>query len=385
VNGVRASLIGASLAVGACAALLELDDTRYPKPPDVAPRDVDAGDGGPVDAACDGNFSSDPRNCGSCGHDCFGGACADGACRPFVLASVNLPEGLALAGDAGDRVVWSELDDGDSGAWIRTCRLDECDGGTGTNLINRRAWDLAADGDQIYWENFSGFESIQTCALPSCATGGTRTVCQGYPPSRLRLTVSDVIWTYDTGGSIMLRSCARNDAGPSRVLAAPLVDVASYTFHEGKIFFAVANVITSCDPATCDGGAGTPLQSANGAAHGLTSADGRIFWLEPATQSIRERAIDAGPVHAWARVDPFSLMNVAAEGTHLFWTSSDPARDAGGLYTCEMVAAGPRACQEFSNGTPLTVSPVFPARFLLTSRLLVWTDKIHHAVMALSR
>ena len=37
------------------------------------------------DAGC--ASSSDPNNCGACGHSCLGGACTSGVCQPVVLAS----------------------------------------------------------------------------------------------------------------------------------------------------------------------------------------------------------------------------------------------------------------------------------------------------------
>ena len=45
-------------------------------------------DAAPSDAiACDADTNGDPHNCGTCGHDCCGGACAMGQCQPLVLAS----------------------------------------------------------------------------------------------------------------------------------------------------------------------------------------------------------------------------------------------------------------------------------------------------------
>src|SRR5262249_9221699 len=39
----------------------------------------------PPDAACAADASADPSNCGACGHDCRGGACANGACQPILI------------------------------------------------------------------------------------------------------------------------------------------------------------------------------------------------------------------------------------------------------------------------------------------------------------
>lgn len=53
-----------------------------------------------VAPVCDGgqSFQSDPKNCGRCGHDCTGGACEAGACRPVQIASGVRVTGVALAG-----------------------------------------------------------------------------------------------------------------------------------------------------------------------------------------------------------------------------------------------------------------------------------------------
>src|SRR3990172_1836857 len=70
------------------------------------------GDAASGDGALDGeagpctpspSFATDPRNCGSCGHDCLGGACTAGACEPFALVTFagggsDGPYGLFVAG-----------------------------------------------------------------------------------------------------------------------------------------------------------------------------------------------------------------------------------------------------------------------------------------------
>jgi hypothetical protein len=49
----------------------------------------------PAPAGC-GDTSTDPNNCGSCGHSCLGGACVAGVCQPVVLASGVCPTSIAV-------------------------------------------------------------------------------------------------------------------------------------------------------------------------------------------------------------------------------------------------------------------------------------------------
>lgn len=81
------------LSLGACNAVLGIDTPKGPTPA------ADGGDGGCGDACAvtcaQGTVrcgetcvvaDSDPRNCGTCGHDCLTGACREGVCQSAVLA-----------------------------------------------------------------------------------------------------------------------------------------------------------------------------------------------------------------------------------------------------------------------------------------------------------
>jgi hypothetical protein len=59
------------------------------------------------DAACTGPFDSDPHNCGSCGHDCLGGACVANQCQPVLLATAATPYATVVD---DTRVYWANSD-----------------------------------------------------------------------------------------------------------------------------------------------------------------------------------------------------------------------------------------------------------------------------------
>lgn len=52
-----------------------------------------------VAISCAATLTSDPKNCGACLHDCFGGACVSGACQPVAVAKIEGALGVACADD----------------------------------------------------------------------------------------------------------------------------------------------------------------------------------------------------------------------------------------------------------------------------------------------
>jgi hypothetical protein len=54
---------------------------------------------GTHDDTCTADLQTDPHNCGVCGHDRLGGACAAGQCQPYKIASGLVVRGIALDHD----------------------------------------------------------------------------------------------------------------------------------------------------------------------------------------------------------------------------------------------------------------------------------------------
>jgi hypothetical protein len=72
---------------------------------DDATSSVDAPGDAPVDASCNADLTSDPNNCGTCGHSCRYGACALGRCESWLVASAG--NVVQLAADTS-YVAWSD-------------------------------------------------------------------------------------------------------------------------------------------------------------------------------------------------------------------------------------------------------------------------------------
>jgi hypothetical protein len=116
---------------------------------------ADAADG---DSGC-GDVGSDPSNCGTCGHSCFGGACTNGLCQPFLLAGDPNKNtglfslyGLLLRGSTLYGTNWAEpnfvydvpITGGGETFFVSAgTRFQQCGG-------------LVTDGTKLYYLIFSG-------------------------------------------------------------------------------------------------------------------------------------------------------------------------------------------------------------------------------------
>lgn len=141
-----------------------------------AARDGSASDGplsdGPLtDAspdACAADLTSDPRNCGKCGHDCLQGTCSGSACQPFALVGdAAAPERIFLKGTS---LYWS------SGASTTINRVGVDGSGKEEILAPSAAppsGDLGIDGTGIYYAASpidGGPQELRKCPLSgACA------------------------------------------------------------------------------------------------------------------------------------------------------------------------------------------------------------------------
>jgi hypothetical protein len=143
---------------------------------EAAPAKVDAGRPDVVvsEGPC-GDLRTDPHNCGTCGHDCLGGACESGACvalAPNVLASgQHTPGGIVV--DATDvywvnRGTYSSAQGTNVGAQIVKCAKSGC--GNAPTVLATGSWthvtNLAVDGTSVYW-GASG--QIFKCSIDGCS------------------------------------------------------------------------------------------------------------------------------------------------------------------------------------------------------------------------
>ncbi|HWO22985.1 MAG TPA: hypothetical protein VNO30_29795 [Kofleriaceae bacterium] len=319
---------GIHLAVGlllACDVPLE----RFARP--------DAsGEDGPIAACerpselCDGvcvNVVESSTSCGTCGHDCGGGACAGGACQPVVVASADqLDQPAALAVNA-TAIFWTER------TRVRSCPLASgC--AQDPKLIADAYLKLNAIGvtdDAVYFTGCRtcfGQQDLRRCPVSGCPdpvpyvttttlgyeeiiVGRTRAYWRDGSEALLECehadcAGSDVRWPYsDFGGELLaaatdgstvyvkpvgtgfgseLRACTETmGCGSKRLVTNSSRITAPFRVHDGSVFWLAAGPLTglvkTCVLANC--GDGTTFAEDDQGSTEIEVDDTGVYWLSP--------------------------------------------------------------------------------------------------------
>ncbi|XXY45161.1 hypothetical protein WME91_34675 [Sorangium sp. So ce269] len=143
-------------------------------------------------ADSDHNYLSDPENCCVPGRSCLGGACEDGKCKPFVLATP--PEGheaigIAVEGDGdGARVLWG------SGFGNTVFATDKVGGSTEPlAVLSSLATMLARSGSSLFVSDWNSSDVLRV-PLEGNITVPTVASAEGY--ARQSQPVAGHGWVY---------------------------------------------------------------------------------------------------------------------------------------------------------------------------------------------
>lgn len=177
----RTLVVLMSTAALACGALLGIEEVHERDAPDARVADAVAEDvtplgegGASADCGADASFTSDPKNCGACGHDCAGGTCTDSKCDPLQIADQQPGTHWVVLDDAN--VYWT------NGTSIHACPKSGCLGAplpvvTGRTNIN----ELTVAGGNVYWTECISEPSVggaYTCAATGCS-GAPKVLADG--------------------------------------------------------------------------------------------------------------------------------------------------------------------------------------------------------------
>lgn len=171
--------VAGAATVAACNAFSSTNDDPAPAPAtDAGTNGGDSaatGDSGPPTCS---DVLSDPKNCGKCGHDCLGGACAAGKCQATVLATTAEPvPWLALN---TTHVVWltSLPHLGAPGNVYACAKATGCGLAPTTIAAGFKGGALGSDGTTVYASDVLGAGGLATIEagafeqIPSLQKGG---------------------------------------------------------------------------------------------------------------------------------------------------------------------------------------------------------------------
>jgi hypothetical protein len=165
------------------------------------------GTGGAGTSGCPSDLDSNPKHCGACNHDCEGGECRLGSCKPVLMAELRDEGATALALD--ETHVY----------WARPIMRMPKGGGT-PELLSRdtpdAVWGIAVDSSHVFWGSPTYGPVRRVPKLEATAQALTR---DDLGANRVAVDATGVyftshgVWRMGHDGSALRRLTAEGDTG----------------------------------------------------------------------------------------------------------------------------------------------------------------------------
>jgi hypothetical protein len=330
------TLLFSFVALAACNGIIGTRDVVYDSdastprndgsivvvPPDGS---APASDGAVVMCTPSPSFDTDAKNCGRCGHDCFGGVCSAGKCGKVELSAPARVDEIVL--DGNDLYMASTSPSGG----VHKVPLSV--GGT-SGLVAPCSYcqGLAVDATSVFFGGLSDGDNPQTCAKGGCAAAsnlGTSTYLKKIVllGGRMIIGSDDGVQLVEKtgGGAVILDSTTR------------VFDLAT-----DGVFVYYTNYTNSVYRVRVSGGAREKVGDHIGDrtdTRALAVAAGRVYWTDTNLTS-EGKVFGVGTDLSIMRVEyaPGKVglvpSAIGADGTHVYWATVGAAAGQGGLYRC---------------------------------------------------
>ena len=294
---------------------------------------------------CDARPNDDPKNCGSCGHDCLGGDCRSGKCLPVVMTE---DAGAAVA----QRMAMSE-----EGIYIvggGTLHRVGLDGGPASTLYTPTPGNLLGElavspTKVVFTEGFGALPSIRSCPFGACPDAAVESTSVAAPHA-LSVVGERAFW-----GDINAMYASAPAGGAPQLFQAE--DVTATAASAARIYWGrnSAFVLRSALP---DGGDVATLALDSGAISQLAVTHDALLWVANANLYIA--APDGGSVQRLVALSGGTL-RVGLAGDQVYWLENT----TGVLRRCSL--AGPCAGE--------VVSLKRTVDFAITQRAIWWLEE----------
>jgi hypothetical protein len=298
-------------------------------------------DEGTAEASPCGDTSGSPTNCGRCGHDCLGGPCSGGVCRPFALIAADAgasPTDLAVD-DA--YLYWTDMY---NGAVTRTDKST----GISTVLSNSTFFPqpIAVDDANVYWGDFSG---LYWCPKSSCALNTNMAAGNHrHPLFSLALSDAGVFWSEGDPDLLWVPKATINMT-PTVVWQGDAA--AAFVAADGpRAYFTASDGLLHS--VSADGGGAyavaVPGAPAGAQSGGVTLQLPDVYFtvVDPDAGLVASVAATSGDASALTgssvaqgQHDPFIIVS---DGTSLYWEATTSGGTASAIVTCTVGACVPR-------------------------------------------
>jgi hypothetical protein len=240
----------------------------------------------PGEQVCDSicvDLQTSPTDCGSCGHDCGGGACFSGMCQPMAMAdandSLNAPAALAVN---GSKILWAEATS------VRSCPLPfGCLTTTPATVASglQQLQAIAATNSKVY---FSGckpttcddWHELYECPVAGCPTPFSRITRSVFSYGRILIGQTRA-YGAESGESLVGCSLASCAATPVRWQLPGFDEFFAVETDGATIYLHTGSDIRTCpDSSGC--AVTTVLPGSSAVTTTFRAHNGKLYWYVPA-------------------------------------------------------------------------------------------------------
>jgi hypothetical protein len=274
---------------------------------------------------------TDVHNCGSCGHDCLGGACASGMCQPQAMVS-NESWPVGVFSD-GTTLYWSDQPPGLPG----TIYAMPLAGGARQTVYQpppgNGATSLTVSGGWVYFLEWAssapGGRLLKVPATGPTATTATQLVSGEGQCGTLQVVQGNLYWLALPAGTPLIRTMPLAGSTPSTVTSFSGLGFYGMAIDPSTIYLAENSPSTLLfSTPLSNPGTQTPLVS--GTLFGAMAVDGQTLYVtNQATGRVQRVATTGGtPVDL---AGPYARLTgqMSTDATAIYWVDNGAS---GGVY-----------------------------------------------------